>query len=135
APAYSLRHSERVVGRAIASRRERAVLMTKVGLRWDAPEGDVAFQAMDRDGRKLAVRGNSRPSSVKWEVEQSLERLGVETIDLVQVHWPDLHTPIADIKGPLLELRAQGKLRAIGVSNFSVEMMKAARKALGDVPL
>jgi aryl-alcohol dehydrogenase-like predicted oxidoreductase len=135
APVYGFGHSERVVGRAIAGRRERAVLMTKVGLRWDAPEGDLAFEAVDREGKKLAVRRNSRPSSVKQEVERSLERLGVETIDLVQVHWHDPHTPVADTMGALLELRAQGKLRAIGVSNFSVELMKAAREALGDVPL
>jgi aryl-alcohol dehydrogenase-like predicted oxidoreductase len=135
APVYGFGHSERVVGRALAGRRDRAIVMTKVGLRWDDDEGDFYFETNDRDGRKVSVRKNGRAASVKWEVERSLERLGVETIDLVQVHWPDPKTPIAETMGALLDLRSRGKVRAIGVSNFSVELMKAAQTALGDVPL
>jgi aryl-alcohol dehydrogenase-like predicted oxidoreductase len=135
APVYGFGHSERVVGRAIHGRRERVIVMTKVGLRWDDTRGDFYFETTDPNGRKYRVHRNARPWSIKWEVEQSLERLGVETIDLVQVHWPDPKTPISDTMGALLELRAQGKLRAIGVSNFSVEMMNEAQRVLGDVPL
>ena len=135
APVYGFGHSERVVGRAIRGRRERVILMTKVGLRWDDAQGEPYFETTDDNGRKLSIYKNARPSSVKHEVEQSLQRLGVDTIDLVQVHWPDPTTPIAATMGALLELRAEGKLRAIGVSNFSVEMMKEAEAALGDVPL
>jgi aryl-alcohol dehydrogenase-like predicted oxidoreductase len=135
APVYGFGHSERVVGRAIQGRRERAVVMTKVGLRWDDTRGDFYFETTDHHGRKLAIHKNCRPWSLKWEVEHSLTRLGVETIDLVQVHWPDPKTPIADTMGALLELRTQGKLRAIGVSNFSVAMMEEAQVVLGDVPL
>jgi aryl-alcohol dehydrogenase-like predicted oxidoreductase len=135
APVYGFGHSERIVGRALRGRRERAIVMTKVGLRWDEAQGDFYFETTDGEGRKLSVYRTARPESVKWEVEQSLGRLGVETIDLVQVHWPDPKTPIADTMGALLELRAEGKLREIGVSNFSVEMMKDAENALGGVPL
>lgn len=135
APVYGFGHSEEVVARAIEGRRDRVVVMTKVGLRWDDTYGDVFFDTVDPRGRKLTVRRNATPASMRVEVEQSLQRLRVETLDLVQVHWPDLKTPIADTMGGLLELRAQGKLRAIGVSNHSVAMMKEAQKALGDVPL
>jgi len=135
APVYGFGRSERVVGRAIRGRRERVIVMTKIGLRWDDAEGEFYFETADADGRKLSIYKNARPSSVKHEVEQSLARLGVETIDLVQVHWPDPTTPIADTMGALLELRTQGKLRAIGASNFSIAMMKEAQAALGDVPL
>ena len=135
APVYGFGHSEEIVGRAIAGRRERAIVMTKVGLRWDDPSGELSFEAVDASGRKLSIRRNCKPESVKLEVERSLERLRIDSIDLVQVHWPDPRTPIADTMSALLELRKQGKLAAIGVSNYSVAMMEEAQRALGDVPL
>jgi aryl-alcohol dehydrogenase-like predicted oxidoreductase len=81
------------------------------------------------------VYRNSRPWSVRWEVEQSLKRLDLETIDLVQVHWHDPTTPIVETMGMLLQLRQAGELRAIGVSNYSPQMMEEAQRALGDFPL
>lgn len=135
APVYGFGHSERVVGRAIAGQRDRVIVMTKVGLRWDDERGVEFFRTPDRDGRMLTVRKNSRPWSVRHEVEQSLQRLGVDAIDLVQVHWPDPSTPIGLTMQALLDLRKEGKLRAIGVSNFTVPMMEEAQRALGDVPL
>jgi len=135
APVYGFGHSERVVGRAIAGRRDRAIVMTKVGLRWDDERGPLAFETTDHHGRALRVHRNLRPWSVAWEVEHSLERLGIETIDLLQVHWPDPSTPIEATMGVLLDLRRAGKIREIGVSNFSVQQMEAARRALGEVPL
>jgi aryl-alcohol dehydrogenase-like predicted oxidoreductase len=135
APVYGFGHSERVVGRAIAGRRDRVLVMTKIGLRWDDTRGPLAFQTKDPQGRPLPIHNNLRPWSVAWEVERSLERLGIETIDLLQVHWPDPATPIEVTMGALLDLRRAGKIREIGVSNFSVEQMQAARRALGEVPL
>lgn len=133
APVYGFGRSERVVGRALAG--TRATVMTKVGLRWDDDRGPLAFETKSDLGRALRVHRNSRPDSVRHEVEQSLARLGLETIDLVQVHWPDPTTPIADTIGALVELRCEGKLREIGVSNFSVAELEEAQRALGDVPL
>jgi aryl-alcohol dehydrogenase-like predicted oxidoreductase len=72
---------------------------------------------------------------LRAEVDASLRRLGVETIDLLQIHWPDSTTPIADSMGALLDLKRAGKIRAIGVSNFKPEQLEQAQKALGDVPL
>jgi aryl-alcohol dehydrogenase-like predicted oxidoreductase len=135
APVYGFGRSEIVVGRAIQGRRAAVVLMTKVGLRWDDERGDPAFETTDELGRKLVVRRNLRPWSVREEVEHSLKRMRVDVIDVVQVHWPDPRTPIPETMGALLELRAQGKLRAIGVSNFDVAQLELARKALGGVPL
>ncbi len=135
APMYGCGHSERVVGRAIAGRRDGVVVMTKVGLRWDDTRGEFFMHTTDAQGRKLDVYRNSRPWSVRWEVEQSLKRLSVETIDLVQVHWHDPTTPIEATMGALADLLGEGKLRAIGVSNYSTKMMEEAQRALGDIPL
>ena len=135
APVYGFGHSEEVVGRAIAGRREEAQLLTKVGLRGDAGAGPVSFETAGPDGRPVQVRRNARPESVRVEVERSLRRLGVERIDLVQVHWPDPETPIPETMGALAELRTEGKLGAIGVSNYSAAEMAQAAQALGDVPL
>ena len=135
APVYGFGRSERVVGEAIAGQRERVVLMTKAGLRWDDPGGTFFFETAGEDGRPLRIHRNSRPASLRLEVERSLQRLGVETIDLLQIHWPDPGTPVAESMGALLELRSEGKLRAIGVSNFTPALLEEARRALGAVPL
>lgn len=135
APVYGFGHSEVVVGRALAGRRERVILMTKVGLRWDDPSGDLYFETADQDGTKRAVHRNATPRSVKHEVESSLARLRTDVIDLIQVHWPDPRTPIDETMAALSELKTEGKVRAIGVSNYSVAELKTARRALGSVPL
>jgi methylglyoxal reductase len=135
APVYGFGHSERVVGQAIRGRRSEVLVYTKIGLRWDDDRGEVAFETTDEKGAQLVVRRNARPWSVRIEVEKSLERLGIETIDLIQVHWPDPKTPVAETMSALLELRQAGKVRAIGVSNFDVPLIEQTRPALGDVPL
>lgn len=135
APCYGMGHSEAIVGQAIADRRDDVVVMTKAGLRWDREDGVFFMDTVDNDKRPLKFYCNSRPDSLREEVEASLRRLGIERIDLLQIHWPDTSTPIADSMGALLELRAEGKLREIGVSNFTPAQMDEARAALGDVPL
>jgi methylglyoxal reductase len=133
APVYGFGHAESVVGQAIKGRRNEVTLMTKVGLRWDG-QGTPFFPATHK-GKSLQISCDLRPASIKAECDTSLQRLGVDTVDLYQCHWPDAETPIADSMGALLDLKAAGKIRAIGVSNFSVEQMKTAQAALGDVPL
>jgi aryl-alcohol dehydrogenase-like predicted oxidoreductase len=110
APAYGFGHSEEVVGRAIAERgaRDRVVIATKVGL--------------ERQGDGL-VRNSSR-KQIMEEVEVSLERLRTDYIDLYQVHWPDPQTPFEETASALLELQKSGKIRAAGVSNYSVAAME-----------
>lgn len=137
APLYEFGRSEELVGRVARDRRDEMQILTKVGLRWDDAHdghGDVLFAF--RDGERMRqVRRDSRPASIRFEVEASLGRLGVDCIDLVQIHHPDPHTPIAESVGALARLCEEGKLRAIGVSNYSAEQMREAARALGDVPL
>lgn len=129
APLYGFGASEAVLGRALRGR-DDVLVLTKVGLRWDGTHGDVLFETPTH-----AVRKDSRPASVLREIDQSLERLGRARIDLVQVHHPDPHVPIAETMGALLEAHAAGKVGAIGVSNYSGAQLREAAAALGDVGL
>ena len=103
--------SEEYLGRAIGSLREEVIVATKFG----NPMG----------GDNPAMRGGSR-SWVHRACEGSLRRLGTDYIDLYQIHLPDTDTPIAETLGALAELVAQGKVRAIGCSNFTAPQLEAA---------
>ncbi|HEY1587491.1 MAG TPA: aldo/keto reductase [Polyangia bacterium] len=110
APAYGFGHSEEVVGRAIAERggRDRVVLATKAGLE---RIGDGLFR-------------NSTRKQLFAEIEISLKRLRTDYIDLYQIHWPDLDLPYEEAAEAMLALKRAGKIRAIGVSNYSIEAME-----------
>jgi aryl-alcohol dehydrogenase-like predicted oxidoreductase len=119
---YGLGHSEELVGRALAGipEQQRPYVFTKCGLVWDEA---------DRSARPARV---GAPASLRMEVDASLRRLGVERIDLYQMHWPPQDgTPIPEVIGTLHELRAAGKIRAVGASNFSVEQLEQAATAGG----
>ncbi|MEC7240177.1 MAG: aldo/keto reductase [Myxococcota bacterium] len=133
APVYGFGHAETLIGEAIRGRRSRVQICTKLGLRWDG-EGRFFFPAKHQ-GSKLKVCHDLRPAQVRKECEASLRRLQTDYIDLYQVHWPDPETPIADTMGALLRLKEEGKIRAIGVSNYSVDQMREAQAALGEIPL
>jgi aryl-alcohol dehydrogenase-like predicted oxidoreductase len=115
APAYGFGRSEELVGQAIAESgaRDRVLIATKVGLEW-------------RHGR---VFRNASAQRVRREVEDSLRRLRTDHIDVYHVHWPDPLVPIEETAGVLRRLFEQGKIRAIGVSNFSPDQMMAFRSA------
>ncbi len=111
APVYGFGLSERLIGKALKPVRDRVILATKCGLRWEKEQlGAIT---------KLASR-----ASILEEIEQSLERLDTDYIDLYQVHWPDGKTPHQETMEALLEIQKQGKIRHIGVSNYSVEQMR-----------
>ena len=115
AAVYGLGHSEEVVGRALEPYAvgEDVYVFTKCGRSWyGRPEGEV--------GNDL------RPESIRFECEQSLERLGVERIDLFQFHWPDSETgtPVEESWQTMVELVEEGKVRWLGVSNFDVELLE-----------
>jgi aryl-alcohol dehydrogenase-like predicted oxidoreductase len=120
---YGMGHSERVVGRAIADRRDKVIVATKCGLRWNLDDGVRHFDTKMPDGTPTTVYRNLRPESIRYECEQSLMRLGVDVIDLYQCHWPDPSSNLNETMDTLLALQAEGKIRAIGVSNFTTEMM------------
>lgn len=113
APVYGFGHSEEVVGKALEGVRDQAVIATKVALDWS--EG--------------GPRRNSTPARIRQEVEDSLRRLRTDRIDLYQVHWPDPLVPIEETAAELEKLRKEGKILAIGVSNYSTEQLDAFRKA------
>jgi aryl-alcohol dehydrogenase-like predicted oxidoreductase len=113
APAYGQGHSEEVVGRALKGRRENAVIATKVALEWD---------------EHANVQRNASAKRIRTEIEDSLRRLQTEYIDIYQVHWPDPSTPMEETAGAMQALFAAGKIRAIGVSNFSPAQMDEFRR-------
>jgi aryl-alcohol dehydrogenase-like predicted oxidoreductase len=123
APAYGLGLSEQIIGKAIAGHRHEVILATKCGLVWHTTEGMRFFE---EDGRP--VHRYLGPASIRYEVEQSLKRLRTGTIDLYQTHWQDAGTPIADTMGTLLDLKKEGKIRAIGVSNVSLDELEEYRQ-------
>jgi aryl-alcohol dehydrogenase-like predicted oxidoreductase len=115
APVYGFGRAEEIVGMALSGGlRSRAVIATKGGLDW-------------RGGGK--VWRNSSPARIRKEVEASLRRLRTDYIDLYQVHWPDPLVPIQETAGELARLLKDGKIRAIGVSNYSLAQMAAFREA------
>jgi aryl-alcohol dehydrogenase-like predicted oxidoreductase len=113
APAYGFGRSEEIVGKALAASgmRSRAVIATKVGLEW-------------RDGK---VFRNATRERILREIDDSLRRLRTDVVDIYQVHWPDPIVPIEETAATMRSLYEQGKIRAIGVSNFSVAQMAAFR--------
>ncbi|MBM73971.1 MAG: aldo/keto reductase [Proteobacteria bacterium] len=134
APVYGQGHSEYIVGKALKKKRQDVVLMTKVGLRWDKSEGAHFFDIEDNTGKTEIFR-NLRPESIKLEVEQSLQRLQTDYIDLLQCHWPDPSCEVEDSMEALKQLVTEGKVRAVGVSNFEVPLLKRSVKTLSPLPL
>jgi methylglyoxal reductase len=120
APAYGLGRAEEIVGRALAGRRDKAVIATKCGLVWHTRQGNHFF---DQDGKP--VHRHLGRESIFYEVEQSLKRLGTDYIDLYITHWQDPTTPIEETMRALEDLRAAGKIRAIGASNVNREELQA----------
>lgn len=126
AAVYGMGHSEKIVGRALSGQRDRVVLATKCGLRWDLPDtGDKqGMETETPEGKKVKVVHCLKADSVRYEAEQSLERLQTDYIDLYQCHWPDPDTPVEETMGALNELKQEGKIRAIGVSNFPPDLIR-----------
>ena len=115
APVYGFGLSERLIGKALKPVRDKVILATKCGLRWEK-------EAIG------SVSKNATRKSILEEIDHSLERLDTDYIDLYQVHWPDVETPQEETMKALLEIQKQGKIRHIGVSNYSVEQMQDCLK-------
>ena len=112
APVYGFGVSEEIVGAALEGIRDRAVIATKTGLEW-------------RDGK---VYRNATRARIMQEVDDSLRRLRTDYIDIYQVHWPDPLVPVEETAEAMRSLYELGKIRAIGVSNFSVDQMARFRQ-------
>ena len=111
APVYGFGHSEKLIGKALKSVRDKVILATKCGLRWDKESLG-------------SLRKDASRKSILEEIDQSLKRLGTDWIDLYQVHWPDAETSQQETMETLLEIQERGKIRFIGVSNYSAEQIK-----------
>ncbi len=120
APTYGGGHSEELVGHAVRQAATRPLVFTKCGRRWNSAESKQY--------------SDLRPSSIRADCEASLHRLGVDVIDLLQIHWPEdvESTPIEESWAEMLRLVEQGKARAAGVCNFSVELLDRC-EAVGHV--
>ena len=114
APAYGFGRSEEIVGRALAEGRlrNRVLIATKVGLDW-------------KNGEPFRSAGRTR---IQKEIEDSLKRLRTDVIDIYQVHWPDPNVPIEETAAAMADLQRAGKIRIVGVSNFSPAQIDAFRK-------
>ncbi len=124
APVYGFGLSEKLVGQAIKGRRDSVIVATKCGLVWDDRPGTTPFfDTTLSDGEPVFVKRCLRKKSILAECDASLQRLGIDVIDLYQCHWPDPGTPFEDTVDAMITLKDQGKIRAYGVSNFSVEQL------------
>lgn len=123
APVYGFGHSEELVGKTVKEiGRDKVEILTKFGFNWKTEKGEYQFPTSD-GGKTYAYAGRD---GIIQEVEDSLKRLDTDYIDLYQIHRPDATTPIEETMEVLKELQQQGKIRAIGMSNHTVEMMKKA---------
>lgn len=113
APVYGFGHAERILGRALRGKRDRVVIASKCGLKWDA---------------NGVIVNDLSPARIMQEIDDSLARLDTDYIDIYQIHWPDPATPIEDTMAALNTLKQAGKIRHIGVSNFSTQRMDQTRQ-------
>jgi aryl-alcohol dehydrogenase-like predicted oxidoreductase len=117
AAVYGLGHSEELVGRLLRdySEQDRPLVFTKCGLIWDEQD------------RSATPKRVGAPASIRGEIERTLRRLGTDRVDLYQVHWPaEDGTPIEEYWQALLDLKREGKVRAVGLSNHKVDQLERA---------
>jgi aryl-alcohol dehydrogenase-like predicted oxidoreductase len=112
AAVYGLGHSEEVVAQALRGIRNEVFLATKCGMVWD---------------EKGVVTKSLKPQSIRREVDDSLRRLQTDHVDLYQFHWPDVETPVEESWSTMVDLKREGKVRYIGVSNFLVAELERCR--------
>ncbi len=113
APVYGLGHAETVLGQALEGKRDQVYIASKCGLVWDAQKN---------------VTVNLTRNSLFQEIDASLQRLQTDHIDIYQMHWPDPQTPIQETMEALVDIQNTGKIRYIGVSNFSLALTQEAMK-------
>jgi len=130
APIYGFGLSEEIVGEAINGIRDKVYVFTKCGLRWDLEKGEFFYETRDENGRTVRIYRYSGKEGIIFECEESLKRLKTDYIDLYQVHWPDSTTPIEETMEALDKLLKEGKIRAAGVSNYSVQQLDKARSVI-----
>jgi aryl-alcohol dehydrogenase-like predicted oxidoreductase len=130
APIYGYGLSEELVGEALAGKRQQVQILTKYGMRWNSTEGNLAFMSKDAAGKEVPIHKFAGKQSVIKECEDSLRRLRTDYIDLYQIHWPDVTTPISETMEAVAQLIQEGKVLASGVCNYTAEQMATAEQTL-----
>jgi len=131
APIYGQGDSEEIVGEAIKGlQRDKVQILTKFGMRWNLAKGSLAFKSKNNSGQDIDIYKYAGKESIIKECEDSLKRLGTDYIDLYQIHWPDVTTPIAETMEAVAQLIKQGKVRYAGVCNYNAAQMKEAEQTL-----
>jgi len=113
APAYGLGHSEELVGEALKQTSKKPIIATKCSLLWNEKKEKVSCL---------------KAESIRRECHDSLKRLGIETIDLYQVHWPQPEEDLEQAWEEMVKLASEGKIRYLGASNFSLEQLERVRE-------
>ncbi len=131
APVYGQGLSEEIVGEAIRDiPRNNIQLLTKYGLRWDIVKGNLSMKSRNNAGEPIEIYRYAGKESIIKECEDSLKRLGTDYIDLYQIHWPDVTTPIQETMEAVSRLIEQGKVRYAGVCNYNAELLAEASKSI-----
>jgi aryl-alcohol dehydrogenase-like predicted oxidoreductase len=131
APVYGFGRSEEIIGKAMSGvRRDSYQILTKFGLSWETNEGEYFFDTASNEGKPLKIYKYSGGKKVIKECEDSMKRLKTDYIDLLQIHWPDNTTSIAETMEAVALLIKQGKVRAAGVCNYNVEQVDEALRTL-----
>src|SRR5699024_3485974 len=129
APIYGQGLSEEIVGKALENQqRDKIQLFTKFGLRWDTGKGVLQANSRDVKGKPIKIYRYASKESVIYECEQSLKRLKTDYIDLYQIHWPDVTTPIQETMEALSLLKDQGKIREAAVCNYKLADLQEAER-------
>ena len=131
APVYGLGHSEKVVGKFIKEvRRDNVEILTKFGWNWEQKMGEPKMRGSWPGGPEMDIYSSMKKEMIFTEVEDSLQRLGIDCIDVYQLHRPDGKTPIEEVAEAALQLQKEGKIRALGLSNCGVDLMKNVEKIM-----
>lgn len=129
APIYGQGDSEEIVAEALQGiARDKVQIITKYGMRWDLAKGTLAMKSQDNSGKDIDIYKYSGRDSIIKECEDSLRRLKTDYIDLYQIHWHDVTTPIQETMETVAELIKQGKVRYAGVCNYTADQVAEANK-------
>jgi len=126
ASVYGFGLSEELVGKAIKGRRDKVQILTKFGMSWNEKKGHFFFSSKDNSGKEVEIYRYASKEKVQSDCDDSLKRLKTDYIDLFQIHWADPTTPVSETMEALEILIKKGKIKAGGVCNYSVELMKEA---------
>ena len=134
APFYGFGLSETLIGEAIKGKdRSKIQILSKFGLIWDKSnngKGEYFFDTSDDQGNPVPIYKFASKANIIKEVEESLKRLGTDYIDLLQIHWPDATTPIAETMETMELLISQGKIKAAGVCNYDLAQLETAEESV-----